>query len=61
MTATRPTRKGARVTGSRARMHPRRRVRSMFIVSLLVLTVFAAQLVRLQGFDAAAIDRKSVV
>lgn len=60
MTATRPTRKGPRVTGSRARMHPRRRVRSMFIVSLLVLTVFAAQLVRLQGFDAAAMSAKAL-
>ncbi|WP_050348238.1 peptidoglycan D,D-transpeptidase FtsI family protein [Arsenicicoccus sp. oral taxon 190] len=66
MAATRPTRparqpsRPARLTGSRSTLHPKRRVRAMFIVSLIVLTVFAAQLVRLQGFDAAALSAKSL-
>ncbi|MCH8613241.1 peptidoglycan D,D-transpeptidase FtsI family protein [Arsenicicoccus dermatophilus] len=45
---------------NRAAMHPTRRVRTMFLVTLLVLTIFAAQLVRLQGLDASAMSAKAL-
>lgn len=38
--------------------HPERRVRGLFLAILVVLTVFAAQMVRLQGFDAGGLAQK---
>lgn len=49
MSSGRSTRRRGR-TGPHA--HPVRRVRAMFIASMFVLSIFAAQLVRIQGFDA---------
>lgn len=43
---------------ARATTHPERRVRGLFIGILVVLSVLAAQLVRLQGFDAAGLAKK---
>lgn len=38
----------------------RRRVRGMMLAALFLFTVFGAQLVRLQGFDAAAVSKKAL-
>lgn len=37
-------------------VHPQRRVRFLLVGSLMVFSLFAAQLIRIQGFDAASIS-----
>lgn len=41
--------------------NPRRRVRAMFLVVCFVFTVFAAQLVRLQGIEAGALSERATL
>lgn len=40
--------------------NPRRRVRAMFLVVCFIFTIFAAQLVRLQGIEAGALSEKAI-
>lgn len=55
---------GRRRTTSRTRrrgvVHPQRRVRAIFLGVLMVFSLFAAQLVRLQGLDAASVSAAAV-
>lgn len=45
--------------GGSSLANPRRRVRALFVVVLFVFTLFAAQLVRLQGIDAARVAEEA--
>ncbi|GAA2732203.1 cell division protein FtsI [Pedococcus aerophilus] len=57
--ATRPTAPPRRPTGRRVSLdgsNPRRRMRTMTVAILFVFSIFGAQLLRLQGFDASAVS-----
>ncbi|RIK13534.1 MAG: penicillin-binding protein 2, partial [Acidobacteria bacterium] len=41
-------------------VHPRRRARTLLLGVLVVLSLFAAQLVRLQGLDAASVSAAAI-
>lgn len=52
-------RRGAPATSGKPPGNPRRRMRSLTVATLFVLSVFGAQLVRIQGFDAHAVAEEA--